>query len=113
MCLDLENKQIETQFVFRFQKVKEMSPTPEEKSKKVLTVEPSLKKVRRRGRPPLSEKIDREKSEKVATPVVHTQQVQAPAASPTASPAKQSPVRLENEAKLPELNFEKTLTVQV
>jgi hypothetical protein len=88
-----------------------MSPTPEEKSKKVLTVEPSLKKVRRRGRPPLSEKIDREKSEKVATPVVHSQQVQAPVA--TESPAKQPPVRLENEAKLPELNFEKTLSVQV
>lgn len=88
-----------------------MSPTPEERAKKELTVEPPMKKVRRRGRPPLSEKIEREKSEKVLTPVVHTQQVQVPVA--TASPAKQPPVRMENEVKLPELNFEKTLSVQV
>ncbi|CAB3376567.1 Hypothetical predicted protein [Cloeon dipterum] len=66
---------------------------------------------KRRGRPPLSERVDRlDKTEKsVATPAP-AQPVQTPAVH---SPAKQVTVVAENELKLPILSIDKTLNVQI
>jgi len=75
-------------------------------------VENKVKTGRRRGRPPLSEKIDREKAEKVSVRPATPQPVQ-PAASTAQSPVKQVVVVPDNDLKLPMLNIEKTLTLQV
>ncbi|XP_059485456.1 protein HIRA [Neocloeon triangulifer] len=99
-------------------KPKEDKPKSEEKIEKTPSVsfqdkptEIKTKTGKRRGRPPLSEKVDRlEKTEKtIATPAAPAP-VQTPAAQ---SPAKQVLVVAENEFKLPALGIDKTLNVKV